>query len=183
MVAPPCSHRGLEGGVYQIKDMNKLQEKERQHTANILREIHAAMKPRKIILDSRSNNKSWFYVLMLLVFVISVGIILCFCNTPACAYTDDQLANAIYKAEGINSKYPYGIRSVSCESKEDCRKICIRTIKNNRIRYSKDVGRGDETYISYLSRKYAPLKAPNDPKGLNSNWINNVSFFLKEGRL
>lgn len=105
----------------------------------------------------------------------------CFISTPAHAkdYTDEEIVNAIYKAEGgSKAKKPYGILSVSCSSKEDCRRVCLRTVRNNRIRHKRDVKRNGEDYLSYLSRKYAPIGVGNDPQGLNRNWLKNVKYFL-----
>jgi len=97
------------------------------------------------------------------------------------AYTDEQIVNAIYKAEGGNrAEYPYGIRSVTCEGELECRKICFNTVKNNRIRYAEYGRHSYSDFIEFLASRYAPLNAGNDPKGLNKNWIKNVNFFLKK---
>jgi hypothetical protein len=46
------------------------------------------------------------------------------------------------------------------------------TIMKNRARHNPKE-HGD--FISFLGGRYAPKGAENDPKGLNSNWISNVS--------
>lgn len=103
----------------------------------------------------------------------------CIASNPAHAYSNENIVNAIYKTEGgNNAQYPYGIRSVKCETEEDCRKVCLRTVKNNRIRYAKDARRNAQDYISYLAGVYCPIKAGNDPQGLNRNWLRNVRYFL-----
>lgn len=124
---------------------------------------------------SVANSGPWYVWL-------AAVLVLCFmfsgCN--AFAYTDEQIANAIYLAEGGKSaKVPYGILSVKCTGEEDCRRICLNTIRNNRIRYTRDVRRNGETYLSYLSRKYAPIGTFNDPQGLNRHWLKNVTYFLR----
>lgn len=97
-------------------------------------------------------------------------------------YSDQEIVNAIYLAEGGKSaQYQYGIRSIKCESKKDCRRICLRTVKENRKRFENYVRNRSEDYISYLGRIYSPLQARNDPKGLNRNWIKNVRFYLMKG--
>jgi hypothetical protein len=136
------------------------------------------------------EEAAWAYLQAICFWIFTFGIVICMaillrgCNSPAWAdeipYTNTQIVNAIYKAEGgIHAKKPYGILSVPCRDTEDCRAICIRTVKRSRIRYSRHVGRNGETFLSYLSRKYAPIGAFNDPQGLNKNWIDNVSFFLR----
>src|SRR3990167_7108119 len=60
---------------------------------------------------------------------------------PSPTHTDEQIVNAIYKAEGgKKTRFPYGIKSVKCEGEKECRKICLNTVKNNRVRYERQVG-------------------------------------------
>lgn len=112
-----------------------------------------------------------------------VGIILCLLQSSAEARTKqvvrdyNQIADAIYKAEGgLKAKKPFGILSVPCEGYEECRQICLNTIRNNHIRWIRD-GRPKE-YLEYLRDRYCPINADNDPKGLNKNWLKNVKKFL-----
>jgi hypothetical protein len=44
-------------------------------------------------------------------------------------------------------------------------------------------GSVDISKISDLQRKWAPLEAANDPRGLNANWLNNVRSALGYRRL
>lgn len=86
----------------------------------------------------------------------------------------DRLSQAIYKAEGgLKAKKPYGILSVPCEGKTECGRICRNTIRNNLKRWDK-AGR-KEPYLEFLARRYAPIRAENDSKGLNRHWLTNVS--------
>jgi hypothetical protein len=97
-------------------------------------------------------------------------------------YTDEQIVKAIYKAEGgQKAKYPYGIRSIKCEGEKACRKICLNTVRNNRVRFARTKGAPQE-FISFLGHRYCPVGASNDPKGLNKNWQKNVRFFLAKAR-
>lgn len=90
-------------------------------------------------------------------------------------YTNSQIANAIYRAEGgAGTKHPYGI--LKKYKHTTARQACINTIKHARRDYR--YYRGREDFISYLGARYCPVGAKNDPKGLNKNWIKNVRRFL-----
>jgi hypothetical protein len=86
------------------------------------------------------------------------------------AYTPDQLANAIYKAEGSKS-HPYGI--LTHYKHTTPRQACLNTIAHARRDWN---GKGD--FLLFLQRRYAPIGAKNDPKGLNKNWLKNVKYWL-----
>jgi len=93
----------------------------------------------------------------------------------AFAFTDDQVANAIYKAEN-SKKYPYGIKSIDTHSDENyARKICLNTIRNHRKRHSNHKCNFD--FIECLGNRYSPPKAHK----LNENWVKNVKYLLKAG--
>ena len=100
-------------------------------------------------------------------------------TTPASyAYTDDQLADAIYKTEN-SKKYPYGIVSIDTKGNEVyARKICLNTIRNQRRRHAEHNCGKD--YLTCLRDRYAPINAKNDPTGLNSNWLRLVKYFLNK---
>lgn len=119
------------------------------------------------------------------------GIVLCaFFLIAGCAgeataseYTDEQIVNAIYLAEGgKNAKKPYGILSVRCETEKECRKICFNTVKNNRKRYASQSKQKYVDYIQFLASRYAPIGVSNDPTGLNGNWERNVRYFLARSK-
>ena len=94
------------------------------------------------------------------------------------AYTDDQIADAIYKAEN-SKRYPYGIISIDTGGDEAyARKICLNTIRNNRKRYADYGHKKYDTYLEFLASRYCPINADNDPTGLNRNWLKNVRYFL-----
>lgn len=134
-------------------------------------------------IEKNNPNIQWLsshsHVLKTIGAILTLGLIIfissCFHSKTAHAFTDEQIANAIKKAEGT---WNYGIKTIKCKTEKDCREICLRTIKNNRIRYKKDARQPVEDYLSYLSRIYAPIGARNDPKGLNNNWLRNVRYFL-----
>lgn len=88
----------------------------------------------------------------------------------------NRLADAIYIAEGADRAVkPYGILSVPCNSHQDCRQICLNTIKNNHKRWLRD-SKG-MTYLEYLAHRYAPVGA-ND---LNRHWLSNVQKIFYRG--
>jgi len=93
-------------------------------------------------------------------------------TTPAFAYTNDQIADAIYQAEN-SVKFPYGIKSINTHgNKEYARRICLNTIRNNRKRFSNQTKYKD--YIEFLGSRFCPPTAHK----LNVNWVRNVRYFL-----
>jgi len=91
------------------------------------------------------------------------------------AATDDQIADAIWKVEGgSKAKAPYGILSVKVSSPAMARRICLKTIANNRARWLKAGQPGD--YLDFLADRYCPPSV--DPAG-NRNWKRNVKAILK----
>ena len=111
---------------------------------------------------------------------------------PSCAnaeesidgYTVSEYVQAIYIAEGgAKAQYPYGIRSVSCETIQECERIARNTVRNNIRRY-RDYGKDQHAgYLEFLGSRYCPTQgAANDPKGLNKNWIKNVKKILISNR-
>jgi hypothetical protein len=92
-------------------------------------------------------------------------------------YSDDEIADAIYQAEGgSKAKVPYGILSIKVEGDQEARRICLNTIRNNRVRFANQSIFTD--YIEFLGSRYCPIGADNDPQGLNKNWVKNVKYFL-----
>lgn len=104
---------------------------------------------------------------------------LCPLSSWAVEINVDKLADAIYLAEGKNSKYPYGIRSVVCHGEKECRKICINTIQNNIRRFEQNGGRGIDSYLVFLSNRYCPIGAGDDVSGINKNWLKNVKYYYE----
>lgn len=100
------------------------------------------------------------------------------CNSVAFAYTDEQYVEAIGHAEGV---WNYGIKTIKCDSKESCKKIALRTVHNNRIRFSEYGHRHFQSFLQFLGSRYCPTTggdlSPSEIR-LNGNWVKNVSFFL-----
>jgi len=95
-------------------------------------------------------------------------------NMPSTVY-ENQLADAIYLAEGGDkTRHPYGILG---DFEQPAREICINTIRH---RYNDWVIGGCQgDFVVYLANFYCPVGADNDPSGLNSNWIKNVTSLLR----
>ena len=87
-------------------------------------------------------------------------------------YTDNQIANAIYKAEGgANTRHPYGILKKFKHTTP--RQACINTIRHARRDWN---GQGD--FIEFLGSRYCPVGCSND-NGTNKYWVGNVKAFLR----
>lgn len=96
------------------------------------------------------------------------------CVLVLAAPSDEQIADAIYKAEGgTKARVPYGILSVKVKDAAEARRVCLNTIRNNRVRWIK-AGRPGE-YIDFLADRYCPPSV--DPIG-NKNWKKNVKYIL-----
>jgi len=105
--------------------------------------------------------------------IIAFLVIMFFLSTQAMAgdfYSNDQIANAIFRAENSKS-HPYGI--LTHYKTTTPRQACINTIIHAKKNWD---GKGD--FIEFLGSRYCPIGAKNDPTGLNKNWIKNVKYFL-----
>ncbi len=99
--------------------------------------------------------------------------------TGALNPSDEEIADAIYLAEGgARAKAPFGILSVKCEGYDDCRKICLNTIRNNRKRYAEYGYKQYKTFLEFLWHRYAPPEI----HPLNRFWLKNVVYFLERNK-
>ncbi len=98
-------------------------------------------------------------------------------------YNNSDYVRAVYLAEGgEKAQYPYGIRSVHCDSRLQCKRCCEKTIENNRIRFAKYGHKRFKTYLEYLASRYCPSSGRTLTQAelnLNKNWIRNVSWLLE----
>jgi len=108
--------------------------------------------------------------------IILIFILISLSSCIAYAFTDDQIANAIYQAEGgAKTKFPYGVKSIDTKGDKDyARKICLNTIRNNRIRFANQTKYKD--YIEFLGSRFCPVSAHK----LNVNWVKNVKWWLNQ---
>ena len=122
---------------------------------------------------------NWLIILILICLPTNAYAQLC----PAKEYTNAEICQAIFLAEGGNkTKYPYGIRSVTCETKEECKRVCLNTVRNNRVRFKQYGFKRHKTYLDFLASRYAPTTGNLRPaeKKLNVNWLSNVRYFLEK---
>lgn len=161
--------------------------KHRRQEAEFLRGIRISMYPVKSMPLTEQEIQAFKSAFILLAKIVICTFMLVAGCTVASAeetiegYTISQYVEAIYKAEGgEKAQYPYGIRSVNCEGKEDCRKVCYNTVKNNVKRW-KASNKADIPFLEFLAGRYAPVGVRNDPTGLNRNWIKNCRYFLDKG--
>jgi len=94
-------------------------------------------------------------------------------------YSDEAIVKAIGKAEN-SIKYPYGIKSIDTKGNiEYARQICLNSVRNGRKRWVKADKPCD--LISFISRRYCPVNAPDD-NGTNKYWAKNVKYFLTQNK-
>jgi hypothetical protein len=85
------------------------------------------------------------------------------------------IAEAIKSAEGDPSRF--GVRSVNVKSRGEAQRVLDNSVRNNRLRWEKAGKPGK--FVDFMSKRWAPIGASNDPKGLNKNWSGNVRAALK----
>lgn len=86
-------------------------------------------------------------------------------------YTDKEICDCIWIIEGgEKANQPYGInpKYIKCNSKQECEKICLNTIKNNRKRFANQTEESD--FLTFLARRYCP---PNW-----KIWLKNLKWYL-----
>lgn len=134
----------------------------------------------KIRAEFRQHNEPpprWRYlVIALICFAIAFLFLAKIVWGAEVGYTNEQIADAIYLAEGgAKTSHPYGI--LAHYKHTTPRQACINTI----IHAKKDWnGKGD--FIAFLGSRYAPIGVANDPTGLNKFWIRNVRYFLQRSK-
>lgn len=141
------------------------------HRHDIIKQIQQAA-------DYRQNNSIIkFYLIAFMICSILFGFVLI-------AHAEINLnkwADAIFKAEGgYKAQYLYGIRSVKYKDEAEARKICKNTVYNTLVKYRETRCQTGYSDLECIARRYCPIGADNDPRGLNQNWIHNMRYFLKE---
>ena len=113
------------------------------------------------------------YIIIIIIFFI--GVLLVKSNKIAFStdYTNEQIADAIYRAEGgKKARVLYGILSIKTTNPKQ---VCLNTIKNHRLRHKKHSCKLD--FIVCLGNRYCP---PSVDFIGNRNWIRNVNKFLEK---
>jgi hypothetical protein len=109
-----------------------------------------------------------------------VSILLLLIPSFAFAWSDEAIANAIYKAEGGNkAQHPYGIMIKYKITTP--RQACLNTIKHQRKKFAKQ--NKEKDFINFLGNVYCPTTGKLRPaeQRLNKNWVHNVKYFLQKG--
>ena len=86
----------------------------------------------------------------------------------------ERIATAIKVEEG--SRHPYGIISVRCTGEDDCRHVCIKTIRHRLKDFEKSHQTGVENFINALAQKYDA----GDERAGQKRWAVNVSLLYFE---
>ena len=92
---------------------------------------------------------------------------------------ENKLCEAIYRSEGGDrTNYPYGIKSVSCETKDECRIKCIESVRNQFKLFTRHGGKGIKNFIREFARRYDS----GDSRAGQAVWIKNVTrIYYKQG--
>lgn len=86
---------------------------------------------------------------------------------------------AIRYAENGGKGKEYGILHKRCpKTYRGQAGWCAATVQKNYDRWVKAGKTGD--FITFLSERYCPVGADNDPNGLNQHWAKNVKHFAKK---
>jgi hypothetical protein len=89
------------------------------------------------------------------------------------------LVVAIRYAENGGKGKEYGILHKRCpKTYRGQAGWCAATVQKNYDRWVKAGKLGD--FITFLSKRYCPVGADNDPNGLNQHWVKNVKHFAKK---
>jgi hypothetical protein len=104
--------------------------------------------------------------------IIGITVILFSCRrTTLGELNAEKYVNAIYIQEGAeHTRYPYGIKSIPCRTKDACKAICLNTVRNNWTRFKRHGGTGIEDFTAYIAARY--LKG--DTKANQQIWRKNV---------
>lgn len=101
---------------------------------------------------------------------------------------DPALLTALRRTENGGAGREFGVISVAAPTLETQARIAANTVKNNLARYQRQggtaldpvTGRYTEGFLRYLSARYAPVGAANDPAGLNRHHASNlISLYRK----
>jgi len=122
-----------------------------------------------------SNIKSWELWASAVCIVILTVIMIVMLLGCAQAYTVEQYANAIYKAEN-SPKHPYGILAKYQHTTP--RQACINTIKHRLSIYRRL--KPTEPFTAFLGASYCPIGSDTD-NGTCQYWVKNVNYWLKKG--
>ena len=87
-----------------------------------------------------------------------------------------KICEAVRHAEGVRSRYPYGIKSVKCEGINACRICCLRTIRHYYRDFIKTHRFTVKEFVRYASRRYDS----DDTRDVQEGWSKRVMWFYKK---
>jgi hypothetical protein len=101
---------------------------------------------------------------------------------------DSRLLVALRRAENGGPGREFGVRSVSASTREEQARVAANTIRNTALRYTRQggeifdpaTGRYSEGFLRFLSARYAPVGAANDPTGLNQYHARNLIALYRQ---
>jgi hypothetical protein len=89
-------------------------------------------------------------------------------------YSNQEICDAIFIIEGGNkTNFPYGIKSVKCEGKDQCEKICLNTVRNNRLRFANQTKEAE--FLKFFQNRYCPNSEP-----MCESWLPNLKYYLEK---
>ncbi len=93
---------------------------------------------------------------------------------------DPKLIQAVVNAEGDI------VKAVQCsfplvETREKALDITCRSCVHAMCDWLKGTKGADEAFVMFWGARWAPEGAKNDPTGLNSNWVRNVTTLWLHG--
>ena len=95
------------------------------------------------------------------------------CSQQGEVLNEERLATAIFYSEGGDrTNYPYGIKSVSCATKMECKAVCIKTMRHYKKDFARHGGHGVKNFIKYASFRYVGLRDRT-----REAWEKNVIWF------
>jgi len=90
-------------------------------------------------------------------------------------YNAKEICNIIWIIEGDNkAKQYYGInpKYIKCNTKKECKQICINTVENNKIRFKNQ--KEEKDFLKFLAKRYCPFNW--------EVWLKNLKYYLKKGK-
>jgi len=87
-------------------------------------------------------------------------------------HSNQEICNIIYIIEGKEkARQPFGIETIECRTFKKCEKICLNTVRNNRVRYKEYGYKKYKTFESFLASRYCPVN--------QKNWLRMLNYYLK----
>lgn len=103
--------------------------------------------------------------------ILGIGILIYDNNYRRAQINYEKFCEAIRISEGIHSKFPYGIKSVRCQTEALCKEQCLKRIHKYWRDFKKNEHTGIKGFIRYASKCYV---TDADRIG-EKNWVNNVT--------